>query len=546
MSSSINPLNINSNYPVAGVPNNTQGFRDNFTNIQSNFQFAADEITELQTKSILKAALTGSTLDNNMSDNLIYAALIRDFSGAISTNTATSGAVTIDYSAAHYHVLNPAGNMTLSFTNLPSSGTLGMWRVRFVVTNVAYTITFPAAVSVGTLGVQGLSGSILTFAQTGTYEFGFTTTTGGSTITIFDLNRPLSYYTNAVNVAATTDSSSTTTGALIVAGGVGIAGNLYVGGDIFGNVSITDINTGNVTAAGNVVGGNINTAGLITAVGNVRAGNLNTPGLASITGNITGGNVSTGGLVTATGNITGGNVSTSGSVTATGNLTVGNVSTGGLVTATGNITGGNISTAGRITATANVVGGNVTTAGIVSATANITGGNILTAGIVSATGNVSGGNLIVSGNIVDVGPLSIITALNGNITLAPNGTGTVLATSGITSTAATGGIGYSAGAGLSVIQGTNRATGVVINAVCGAITLVSAAGNTTPTTFIMTNNTIAATDTIIVNQKSGANFYNLLVTGVLAGSANITVFTTGGTVTESPVINFAVIKAVLA
>ena len=512
MSSSINPLNINSNYPVAGVPNNTQGFRDNFTNIQSNFQFAADEITELQTKSILKAALTGSTLDNNMSDNLIYAALIRDFSGAISTNTATSGAVTIDYSAAHYHVLNPAGNMTLSFTNLPSSGTLGMWRVRFVVTNVAYTITFPAAVSVGTLGVQGLSGSILTFAQTGTYEFGFTTTTGGSTITIFDLNRPLSYYTNAVNVAATTDSSSTTTGALIVAGGVGIAGNLYVGGDIFGNVSITDINTGNVTAAGNVVGGNINTAGLITAVGNVRAGNLNTPGLASITGNITGGNVSTGGLVTAT----------------------------------GNITGGNISTAGRITATANVVGGNVTTAGIVSATANITGGNILTAGIVSATGNVSGGNLIVSGNIVDVGPLSIITALNGNITLAPNGTGTVLATSGITSTAATGGIGYSAGAGLSVIQGTNRATGVVINAVCGAITLVSAAGNTTPTTFIMTNNTIAATDTIIVNQKSGANFYNLLVTGVLAGSANITVFTTGGTVTESPVINFAVIKAVLA
>jgi len=535
MTSSINPLNINSNYPVAGVPNNTQGFRDNFTNIQSNFQFAADEITELQTKSILKAALTGSTLDNNMSDNLIYAALVRDFSGAISTNTATSGAVTIDYSAAHYHVLNPAGNMTLAFTNLPSSGTLGMWRVRIVVTNTAYTITFPAAVSVGTQGIQGLSSSILTFAALGTYEFGFTTTTGGSTITIFDLNRPLSYYTNTVNVAATTAAASTTTGALIVAGGVGIGGNLYVGGDIFGNVSITDISTGNVTAAGNVVGGNIVTTGLITATGNITGGNVITGGLTSVTGNITGGNVATAGLITVTGNITGGNVITAGLITATGNVRSGNLNTPGLASITGNITGGNVITGGLITAT-----------GTIQATANITGGNILTAGIVSATGNISGGNLVVTGNIVDTGPLSIITASNGNITLAPNGTGTVLATSGITSTSATGGIGYSVGAGLSVIQGTNRATGVLINSVCGAITLVSAAGNTTPTTFVMTNTTIAQADVIILNQRSGTNIYNLEVSNVQAGSASITVWTTGGTVTEAPVINFAVIKAVQA
>jgi hypothetical protein len=271
-----------------------------------------------------------------------------------------------------------------------------------------------------------------------------------------------------------------------------------------------------------------------------------------VTGNVTGGNIGTAGRITATGNITGGNVTTGGLVTVTGNITGGNIITAGLITATGviqstaNVIGGNITTAGRITATANVVGGNVTTAGIVSATANITGGNILTAGIVSATGNVSGGNLIVTGNIVDTGPLSIVTASNGNITLAPNGTGTVLATSGITSTAATGGIGYSTGAGLSVIQGTNRATGVLINAVCGAITLFSVAGNTTPTSFTMTNSTIAATDVVILNQKSGTNIYNLLVSNVQAGSCQITVFTTGGITSEAPVINFAVLKAVLA
>lgn len=48
MASNINPNNINGNYPVAGQDNDSQGFRDNFTNISNNFSFAATEITALQ------------------------------------------------------------------------------------------------------------------------------------------------------------------------------------------------------------------------------------------------------------------------------------------------------------------------------------------------------------------------------------------------------------------------------------------------------------------------------------------------------------------
>ena len=48
MSSNINPNNINGNFPVAGQDNDSQGFRDNFTNILNNFSFAATEITDLQ------------------------------------------------------------------------------------------------------------------------------------------------------------------------------------------------------------------------------------------------------------------------------------------------------------------------------------------------------------------------------------------------------------------------------------------------------------------------------------------------------------------
>ncbi len=111
----------------------------------------------------------------------------------------------------------------------------------------------------------------------------------------------------------------------------------------------------------------------------------------------------------------------------------------------------------------------------------------------------------------------------------------------------TGGkVGYGTGAGSTVTQGTNRTTTVQIDAQCGAITLISAAGSATPASFTVTNATVSATDVVIVNQKSGTDLYEIFVTAVADGSFRITSFTTGGTTTELPVFNFAVIKAVAA
>lgn len=107
-----------------------------------------------------------------------------------------------------------------------------------------------------------------------------------------------------------------------------------------------------------------------------------------------------------------------------------------------------------------------------------------------------------------------------------------------------GGLGYATGAGGVITQATSRTTGVIINNVCGAITLVSAAGSATPQSFTVTNSAVTALDTIIVSQKSGTDLYEIFVTNVGAGSFKITYFTTGGTTTEQPVFNFAVIRAV--
>ena len=202
MTSQINPNNIDGQYPVAGQPNNTQGFRDNFTNIKTNFQTAATEITDLENKGVFKAALTGTTLDNNMADNLIYAVKLQDVSYTYVQQTATAGAIPIDYSAGQYQLVAPTANVSLSFSNWPAAGSEGEVYVDIVVTNTAYTVTLPAAVSVGTTGIQGYSANVITFGATGTYRFGFSTVDSGTTIAIYDLNRALTAYTNPFGYVA--------------------------------------------------------------------------------------------------------------------------------------------------------------------------------------------------------------------------------------------------------------------------------------------------------------------------------------------------------
>ena len=264
MTSQINPNNIDGAYPVANQDNNSQGFRDNFTNIKVNFQDAAAEITDLQNKAILKAALTGSTLDNNMNDALLYAARIQDFSATKVTVPETSGAITINYASGHYQAINTSGSIALSFTNFPANGSYGYIKLQINITNTAHTVTLPAAVTLGVGGLQGYSAGTITFGTTGVFEFAFGTYDAGATITIFDLNRALTNFAT-------------------------------------GNLSVGTLTATTAVVTGNISGGNISSSGLI-----------------STTGNILGGNISTGGRITATGNIVGGNLTTSGAVAATG------------------------------------------------------------------------------------------------------------------------------------------------------------------------------------------------------------------------------------
>lgn len=204
MASQINPNDIDGAYPVAGQDNNSQGFRDNFTNIKTNFQYAANEITNLQTYGVF------TNITNNLSGSLLVDGVIQDFGATRVAIGTVSGSQTVNYASGHYQTLTTSGSVSLGFSNFPPSGTQGWVIVRVTVSSTAHTLTLPAAVGTGSsaasvLGIQGISSNVISFNETGTYEFQFHTEDGGTTVYLSELTRPRNRFVNPLFLTGSED-----------------------------------------------------------------------------------------------------------------------------------------------------------------------------------------------------------------------------------------------------------------------------------------------------------------------------------------------------
>ena len=105
-------------------------------------------------------------------------------------------------------------------------------------------------------------------------------------------------------------------------------------------------------------------------------------------------------------------------------------------------------------------------------------------------------------------------------------------------------LGYTTDAQGTVTQATSKATAVTLNKSAGQITLNGAAlGATTNVTFTLNNSFISPNDVLVLNIYGGTSgSYNVWVSGLAVGSATITVRNiTSGSLSEAPVINFALI-----
>lgn len=107
-------------------------------------------------------------------------------------------------------------------------------------------------------------------------------------------------------------------------------------------------------------------------------------------------------------------------------------------------------------------------------------------------------------------------------------------------------IGYVAGVGGAVTQGTSKATGVTLSKLTGQITTHNATLNAgVEVKFTVTNTLVAATDVPVVCISSGgtSGSYLVGVSAVAAGSFDITISNvSGGNLTEALVLNYVIIK----
>jgi hypothetical protein len=196
MTSAINTNGINVNYPVPGINNSSQGFRDNFSAIKNDLNIASTEITDLQNNVVLKAALANTTLNNDMANTLISNASTRGFRATtFNLGNAISGTVTVNASLGDVQYGTIAGNTTVQFTGWAPAGTQSNVQLQFAISNANAVISFPSAVAnsntMSTLEniVPGTANVTIPYGVT-ELDYRLSSVDCGNTILIEPYNRP--------------------------------------------------------------------------------------------------------------------------------------------------------------------------------------------------------------------------------------------------------------------------------------------------------------------------------------------------------------------
>jgi hypothetical protein len=177
MASLINSGKIDATYPIAGQDNDTQGFRTNYQNIKNNFTVAASEITALQGN-------------------------VATLQGQIYSNVNVAGYIS-------------AGNLTVTSISY----------VNQEIINTTDVITGNATISGNIIAT-----SIVSPAGTGG---NITINPDGPGDVVFPVTTELYIQSGAI-------SANVYSGALVVTGGIGMVGDLNIGGNLLSTGSRID------------------------------------------------------------------------------------------------------------------------------------------------------------------------------------------------------------------------------------------------------------------------------------------------------------------
>jgi len=136
MASSINTANIKTNYPVAGEDNDTQGFRDNFSQIVDNLDAAESEITDLQNntaKTNSESQFFGNRITNAEFDQTTKT--IYDFGNVDQDQT-------VNFQNGFYQTITVGRDITLTLDGWPAEERYSKLTVSLTQINGTRTVTW--------------------------------------------------------------------------------------------------------------------------------------------------------------------------------------------------------------------------------------------------------------------------------------------------------------------------------------------------------------------------------------------------------------------
>lgn len=168
----VNGNNINADFPLAGQNNSSQGFRDNFAATKSGLNRAGTELSELRERVLVKSAIPGTSLNNDLNYTAIVRAQLKSNSDYFYNNGSAGANFTLDFNRGNWQkiILNQTCNFT--FVNFPGTDNIGTVRLWIEVLSPAFKINLPLEVVYG-VGAEYISSNQVDFPVQGNYLIDF-------------------------------------------------------------------------------------------------------------------------------------------------------------------------------------------------------------------------------------------------------------------------------------------------------------------------------------------------------------------------------------
>jgi hypothetical protein len=136
MASNINTTSINESYPVAGVDNDSQGFRDNFATIKSNFVEAKSNIEDLQDNTAKTNA------NNNFFGNQVTGANLIANTEVLYPGGTVNAGQNVSFANGQVQTFSIGADLTLTLSDWPTASKVGKIRVMLLNDGSSRTVTW--------------------------------------------------------------------------------------------------------------------------------------------------------------------------------------------------------------------------------------------------------------------------------------------------------------------------------------------------------------------------------------------------------------------